>query len=192
MTNSGGGHVVSLGGGTGNDYDDDQTLQWASGTPPTFDTADGAVNIVELIAAEGVIYASLWGKSFADASKKIAVPKGHLVITTYAPTITATALPPKAELLLRTYAPSWLHVITVPKASLQLTTYAPSINIRTTAVVPKASLALTTYAPGIPMAVQPATANLVLATYRPTVTVSWQPPKASLVITTYAPTVTAS
>ena len=192
MTNSGAGHVVSLGGGTGNVFNDDLPLQWASGAAPSFDTADGAVNIVELIASETVIYAALWGKSFADASKKIRVQMANLVITTYAPTITATALPPKAELRITSYAPSFLHVITPPKASLVLTTYAPSVNIRTTAVVPKASLVLTTYVPGIPTAVQPATANLVLTTHRPTVTVSWQPPKASLVITTYAPIVTAS
>ncbi len=192
MTNNGAGHVVSFGGGTGNVFNDDLPLQWADGVAPTFDTADGAVNIVELIATETVIFAALWGKSFADASKKIRVQMANLRITTYAPTITATALPSKAALFINSYAPSWLHVITVPKASLQLTSYAPSVNIRTTAVVPKGSMVLTTYAPGIPTAVQPPTANLVLATHRPTVTVSWQPPKASLVITTYAPTVTAS
>jgi len=107
-----------------------------------------------------------------------------LVITLYAPTVTASN-----------------HITVTPSTlALAITLYEPTIILGTVATPSTLALTITTYAPTATatdnQTVTPTTLALVLTTYAPTVTATGNveviPSTLALTITTYAPTITVS
>ena len=135
-------------------------------------------------------------------------PTLALALTTYIPTVTASAnqivTPSTLALVLTTYIPSILtpRLVIPSTLSLTLTAYAPTITVTADKVVtpPTLSLILTTYAPVVTaignVVVTPSTIALVLSVYAPTISVGGVtvviPSTLALVLTTYAPEVTGT
>lgn len=149
-------------------------------------------------------------KAAAAGGVTVTPDTASLILTTFAPTVTATAnqlvTPSTASLTLTTFAPvvtATNHQLVTPgTASLVLTTFAPTVSVSNNQLVTPgtASLTITRYAPTVTttanQTVIPGTASLTLTTFAPVVSVTASttvvPGTASLSLTTYEPTVTVS
>ena len=135
------------------------------------------------------------------ADTVVTPPVTALVVTAFAPTVTATnnqlVTPPVTAVVITAFAPTVTatanQLVTPPTTAVVLTSFAPTVSTPRVVTPPIATLILTSFAPTVstPRLVTPPATALVLTSFAPTVSAPRlvTPPATALVVTSFAPTV---